>query len=221
MSRAGRQRNERLSAIIKACGWSYDACARAIRAVAKESGDDLPSLHRSHVAYWISGVRPSGLTPQYLVEAVSRRLGWQVTLSDLGLDGGDGGEPVRADLDWERDPVTDLVTVGRADLERRDFASTALYSLAALAVPLDAWQAIAERGKRARGGAAVGKGEVEAVRHMIATFSQADERFGGGHARLAIVAYLTSDVAGYLRGSFASDENRRAMFSAAAELAYL
>jgi len=223
MSRAGRQRNERLLAIIKACGWSYDACARAIRAVAKECGDDLSSLHRSHVAHWISGVRPSGRTPQHLAEAASRRLGWQVTFSDLGLDAGDGDEPARADLDWDRDPVIDLVVVGRADLERRDFAKTALYSLAALAVPLDHWREIAERGKRARvrGGGAVGAGEVEAVRHMIATFSQADERYGGGHARLAIVAYLTADVAGYLRGSFASDQDRRAMFSAAAELTYL
>src|SRR5205809_3659080 len=56
---------------------------------------------------------------------------------------------------------------------------------------------------------------------MITTFSQADERFGGGHARLAVVAYLTTDVASYLRGSFAADEDRRAMFSAAAELTYL
>jgi tetratricopeptide (TPR) repeat protein len=56
---------------------------------------------------------------------------------------------------------------------------------------------------------------------MIATFSQADERFGGGHARLAIVAYLTNDVAGYLRSSFGSDDERRSMFSAAAELTYL
>jgi tetratricopeptide (TPR) repeat protein len=107
-------------------------------------------------------------------------------------------------------------------LERREFAKAALYSLAALAVPLHEWQEIADRGKRAQGsGAAVGVGEIEAVRHMTASFSRADERFGGGHARLAIVAYLTTDVAGYLRGRFASDRDRRAMFSAAAELTYL
>lgn len=107
-------------------------------------------------------------------------------------------------------------------MERREFAKAALYSLAALAVPLHEWQEIADRGKRARStGAAVGAGEIDAVRHMIALFSGADERFGGGHARLAIVAYLTTDVAGYLRGSFPSDEARRAMCSAAAELTYL
>jgi hypothetical protein len=106
--------------------------------------------------------------------------------------------------------------------KRRDFAKAALYSLAALAVPLDKWNEIAARGMRAhRSGATVGAGEIDAVRQMIATFSQADERFGGGHARIAVVAYLTTDVADYLRGSFASDDQRRAMFSAAAELTYL
>ena len=222
MSRGSRGRNERLLAIIRTCGWSYDACAKAIRAVAKETGDDLSSLHRSLVAYWVAGVRPSGLMPQYLAEAASRRLGWQVTPSDLGFGPDDGSQRVPADLDWEHDPVADLVTLGRADLERRDLAKNALYSLAALAVPLGDWHEIAERGRRARSkSGAVGKGEVEAVRHMTATFSQADERFGGGHARLAIVAYLTADVAGYLRGSFSNDEDRSAMFSAAAELTYL
>src|SRR6266511_2860393 len=222
MSRGSRGRNERLLAIIRTCGWSYDACVKAIRAVARETVDDLSSLHRSLVAYWVAGVRPSGLMPQYLAEAATRRLGWQVTYSDLGFGPDDGSQRVPADLDWEHDPVADLVTLGRADLERRDLAKNALYSLAALAVPLGDWHEIAERGRRARSkSGAVGKGEVEAVRHMTATFSQADERFGGGHARLAIVAYLTADVAGYLRGSFSNDEDRSAMFSAAAELTYL
>ncbi|SCF48495.1 hypothetical protein GA0070216_12723 [Micromonospora matsumotoense] len=107
-------------------------------------------------------------------------------------------------------------------MERRAFGLTALYSLAALAVPLDSWQEIADRGQRAQdGGTAVGRREIDAVRDMLAVFSTADERFGGGNARLAVVQYLTSDVAGYLQGNFASDHDRRAMFSAAAELTYL
>lgn len=218
----GRKRNEQLLKMIRSCGWSYDACAYAIRRVGRESGNDLPSLQRSHVAHWVAGVRPSGLTPHLLAEAASRRLGWQVTLDDVGLGSDVAPSRARADLQWERDPITDLVTIGRADLERRDLAKTVLYSLAALAVPLHEWQEIAGRGKRAQGsGAAVGTGEIEAVRHMTTIFSQADERFGGGHARLAIVAYLTTDVAGYLRGTFATIETRQAMFSTAAELTYL
>lgn len=223
MARAPRQRNEKLLTVIKACQWSYDACAAAVRAIARENGDDLRSCDRSHVGHWVAGVQPSGPTPRYLAEAVSRRLGHVMQPTDLGFltDGS-----LEADLDgldwWTHEPATDLVTVGRADLERRAFALNALYSLAALAVPLDAWQEIADRGRRAQGGgAAVGRSEIGAVREMLSVFSKADERFGGGHARLAVIQYLTSDVAGYLRGTFASEEDRKLMFSAAAELTYL
>ncbi|MET8042862.1 Tat pathway signal protein [Micromonospora sp. NPDC005215] len=168
-------------------------------------------------------MKPGARTARYLAEAISRRLGRVVDARDLGLVVGGSLKPDPDGLDWwEHDPATDLLTLGRADLERRAFGLTALYSLAALAVPLDSWQNIVDRGRQARGGgAAVGRHEIDAVRDMLAVFSKADERFGGGHARLAVVQYLTSDVAGYLQGRFASDHDRRAMFSLAAELAYL
>jgi tetratricopeptide (TPR) repeat protein len=223
MARAPRQRNEKLLTVIKACQWSYDACAAAVRAIARENGDDLRSCDRSHVGHWVAGVQPSGFTPRYLAEAVSRRLSHVMQPTDLGFLTDGSVEAELGGLDWwTQDPATDLVTVGRADLERRAFALNALYSLAALIVPLDAWQEIADRGRRAQGGgSAVGRSEIRDVREMLSLFSKADERFGGGHARLAVVQYLSSDVAGYLRGSFANEEDRRLMFSAAAELTYL
>ncbi|MER5457125.1 hypothetical protein ABT008_20280 [Micromonospora sp. NPDC002389] len=67
----------------------------------------------------------------------------------------------------------------------------------------------------------MGRSEIDVVRDMLAVFTRADERFGGGHARLAVVQYLTSDVSGYLQGRFATDDDRRAMFSVAAEMTYL
>ncbi|SRR6266568_743042 len=224
MARAARERNEKLLTVIRACNWSYDACAAAVRAVARESNDDdLRSCDRSHVGHWVAGVQPSGLTPRYIAEAVSRRLGRVIRPTDLGFLTDGSLDPDLDGLDWWRhDAATDLVTVGRADLDRRGFALKALYSLAALAVPLGAWQEIADRGRRAQGrGAAVGRGEIAAVREMFAMLSRADEQFGGGHARLAVVQYLTTDVAGYLRGRFATEEDRKAMFSAASPIAWL
>jgi tetratricopeptide (TPR) repeat protein len=85
------------------------------------------------------------------------------------------------------------------------------------------WAQMADLG-RARGTAAgrrVGRGDVAAVRDMTSMFSRIDQRHGGGHARAAVVRYLTSDVAGYLRGRFPDDLVRRDMFTAASELAYL
>ncbi|GAA1378368.1 Tat pathway signal protein [Catellatospora chokoriensis] len=223
MGRAGRTRNDKLVALIDASGWSYDACAAAIRAVATEVGENLASCNRSHIAKWIIGVQPSGRTPHIIAEAFSRRLGHIVSPPDLGFEvSHDTIAQIHGPDWWRRDPITDLVTVGKADLERRDFAVTALYSLAALAVPLQAWQEIAERGRRARReGGAIGEGELESVREMIGVLSRADERFGGGSGRSAAIIYLTTDVAAYLRGSFTTDATRAQMFSAAAELAYL
>lgn len=222
MVRRVRQRNVRLLAVINDCRWTYEACAAAVRAVAREHGDDLRSCDRSMVGYWVAGVRPRARTAEYLAEAVSRRLGRVVQPVDLGLSGGS----VEAAVDhrdwWMCDPVADLVSTGRADVERRALALNALYSLAALAVPLDAWREVADRGRRAvGGGAAVGRGEIEAVREMFVVLGKADERFGGGHARLAVVQYLTSDVAGYLQGRFATAADRAAMFTAAAQVAWL
>ncbi|WP_434740408.1 Tat pathway signal protein [Micromonospora sp. SH-82] len=223
MARTPRRRNEKLLEMIKECRWSYEACAAAVRAVARENRDALPSCDRSHVGHWVSGVKPSGSTSRYLAEAISRRLGRVMNPIDLGIVEGSNLEPDLRGLDWwGHAPAIDLLTVGRADLERREFGLNALYSLAALVVPLDSWQEVADRGRRAQGGdAAVGRSEIDAVRDMLDVFSKADERFGGGHARLAVVQYLTSDVAGYLQGRFSSDSDRRDMFSVAAEMTYL
>ena len=42
-ARAPRQRNEKLLAAIKACGWSYDACVASVRAAARDNDDELAS----------------------------------------------------------------------------------------------------------------------------------------------------------------------------------
>lgn len=182
MARSPKQRNEKLRAAIRECQWSYDACAAAVRAVAREDGQPLFSCDRSHVGHWVAGVKPSGSSARYLAEAISRRLGRVVRPTCLELLKSGSLESEVGGLDWRgHAPVIDLLTVGRADVERRAFGRTALYSLAALAVPLDSWQEIADRGRRAQGGGiAVGRGEIDAVRDMLTVFSTADERFGEG-----------------------------------------
>ncbi|MGH3826727.1 MAG: helix-turn-helix domain-containing protein [Pseudonocardiaceae bacterium] len=66
-----------------------------------------------------------------------------------------------------------------------------------------------------------GRGELEAVREMASIFSRVDQRRGGGHARTALVQYLTSDVASCLQGNYTDERIRKDMFSAVSELAYL
>lgn len=104
-------------------------------------------------------------------------------------------------------------------MERREFLSSAVFSLGALTQPLR--EETSSRVIRAGAGGRCGPGEIEAVRHVTTAFTQADERLGGSHARSAVVEYLRTDAAAYCQASFARDTDRRAMLGAVAELAYL
>ncbi|WFE36102.1 hypothetical protein [Micromonospora sp. WMMD975] len=76
-------------------------------------------------------------------------------------------------------------------MERRAFGLTALYSLAALAVPLESWQEIADRGRRAQGGnVAVGPREIDAVRDMLTVY-MFGELAADGRLRRAVQATRT------------------------------
>jgi hypothetical protein len=107
-------------------------------------------------------------------------------------------------------------------MERRRVLASSAYCVAALAVPDESWwRQMAARGTARASARGVGRGDLETVREMASLFSRVDQRRGGGHARTALVQYLTSDVVTYLRGSYTDERVRKDMFSAASELAYL
>ncbi|TDO57368.1 hypothetical protein EV651_11192 [Kribbella sp. VKM Ac-2571] len=222
-SSAGTRRNSKLAAVIAEAGWSHAQLALAVGRVAAESGNErLVSVGRSHVSHWVAGSTPSGDAPAILVEALSRRLGRVVTLDQIGLS----GPRAPAAPDWSADTLTALADLGRGnvDIERRSVLRAAGYSVAALAVPPQAWwETMARRGaqRSARSGRLIGAGDLEAIREMAQMFTRIDQRRGGGHARTAVVQYLTSDVASALRAAHASAEIRRGLFATAGELAYL
>jgi tetratricopeptide (TPR) repeat protein len=207
-----RAPNEPLRRAVEGTGCSYDALARLVAAVAAENGERV-FTNRSSIAHWITGTTPSGRMPAYLAEALSRRLRRRVTVAEIGLAAEDGPVP-----SFDPDPVAAVIDLGRADLERRDV----LFSLAVLPLSLSYLADAGERGQRAREhGGRVGPAEVDTVRTITEAFNRADETLGGGHGRTAVVQYLITDVAAYCAGRFQRERDRRAMFGAAAELAYL
>jgi hypothetical protein len=218
-----QRRNTRLAAVIAEARWSHAQLAQAVSRVAAETGNQrVVSVGRSHVSHWVAGSTPSGDTPAVLVETLSRRLGRVVTFDDIGLSSPQPPAP----LDWTADTLTTLVELGRGnvDIERRSVLRAAGYSVAALAVPPQPWwDAMAHRGtqRSSRSGRLIGAGDLDAIRETVQLFARIDQRRGGGHARSAVVQYLTSDVAGTLRAAHASDQIRRGLFSTAGELAYL
>jgi len=163
-------------------------------------------------------------SPAVLCEALSRRLGRTVTLDDLELTVQLLSLP--AALDWRADTLIALTDLGKVDddMERRRVLAAAAYSVAALAVPDEPWwtqMATLGTARATASARSVGRGDLETVREMASLFSRVDQRRGGGHARMALVQYLTSDVATYLRGSYIDERVRKDMFSVASELAYL
>lgn len=222
-----RRGNAQLAAVIAEAGLSHAQVARALVRVALECGaDEFAGVGRSHVSHWVGGSRPSGRAPTLLAEALSRHLGRSVTVEQLGLARQRQSPMSHVVPDWHVDTLTTLIDLGRADVdpERRRVLSAGAYSVASLALPAAPWwREMAGRGtvRGAAGGRPVRRGDLEAVRDMVQMFSRVDQRRGGGHARRTVVQYLTSEVAGFLRGSFTDDRVRRDMFSAASELAYL
>jgi hypothetical protein len=217
--------NPKLTAVIAETGLSHAQIARVVAQVAAESGaSECTGVGRSHVSHWVRGTTPSGRAPLILVEALSRKLHRVVTLEEVGLP----PQPSfsRDGLDWHADTLVGLTDLGRVDVdaERRRVLAAAAYSLAALAVPGESWWSeMVDRGRSrgTGGGHPVGRSDVEAVRDMVSLFSRVDQRRGGGHARTAVVQYLTADVSAFLRGRYADENVRRDMFTSASELAYL
>ncbi|HEY9327234.1 MAG TPA: hypothetical protein VIS09_03160 [Streptomyces sp.] len=215
-----RTPNTQLKALVTEAGLTYEALAKAVRAVAAECGAHLHT-NKSNVEHWISGSAPRGDTPRYLAVALSRRLGRLLTPADLGLPSTAEAESDTIGLSLGADPLDALLPMWRYELDRRRFLTTSAYSVAAAALPLHHVQDIAARTAAARTGHTVGMAEVAAVRDMVNAFSEMDERHGGHHGRSALVTYLRDDVAPLCRARFRTDEVRQQMLSAASRGVHL
>ncbi|GLF97803.1 hypothetical protein [Streptomyces yaizuensis] len=215
-----RMPNHQVSDLIEESGLSYDGVARAVRAVASESGQRL-GTNKSAVHHWVAGVVPSGSTPQYLAEALSRRLGRRITREDLGLPCPDGGEDGSIGLTLDFDPVETLAAIGKADVNRRRFLSASAYSMAAATLPLETVRETAARTRAAVNGAVAGHADVAAIRDMVRLFMDMDERHGGQHGRSAFVQYLVTDILDLCRARFSSEEARAEALSVASAGAHL
>jgi hypothetical protein len=69
-------------------------------------------------------------------------------------------------------------------------------------------------------GVRIGMADIDRFRTTVELFTQLDDRFGGGHARQALIQYLNTDAERLLHGRF-NDSVGRALFSATAEATLL
>ncbi len=217
-------RNDALKDALTEADLTYEQLATDVRHVAAEAGDVLKT-NKSAVAHWVKGKDPEARTASYIAEAISRRLGRQLSPADLGFNTATSERASDAllGLGLGHDPVDTLRRIGEADIHRRKFLTNAAYSVAAAALPLGADQAIEyeQRAATSKREQRAGRAELDAVRDMVDMFVRIDERHGGQHGWTAVVQYLRTDLADLCRSAFATEDEQREAHMLAACVAYL
>ncbi|WP_405766522.1 hypothetical protein OHU34_13880 [Streptomyces sp. NBC_00080] len=212
--------NAGLAALMQEADLSHKSLARAVVAAAARSGEVITCDH-TYVTRWLKGSIPRGNMPRFIADAIGRKLGRQLTIDDIGM-GNAAVSAVQTDLGLEfaDKPETTAKTV--ADLWRADLADA--QALVRAQPDSAAWNAASLRwivappdGELTRtGNRAIGAVDVDMVRSTAEAFSMLDGKFGGGHARRALIQYLHTDVRPMLDGKY-SDDVGKELHSAVAE----
>ncbi|MFB9927011.1 hypothetical protein ACFORO_19070 [Amycolatopsis halotolerans] len=209
--------NHVLRNLLAESGWTGQTLANHTNELGAEMGLRL-RYDRTGVAHWLSGTRPRPPVPELVAEAFTRRLGRRVTAADTGLERAASVAPPPG---WHTGVAAELVNLCEDGAASRRTVAGCVYSLAALSVP--GWADLAGVAATARPADGAGKlerAELDAAKAMLELFSAADLMFGGGHARPALVRYLQTTVAPWLR-SDAAPAVRTELFVTAAQLCYL
>lgn len=216
--------NDRLAAVLRETGLSRKAFARAVSDVAAEHGRDIGCDH-TRVSNWLSGVQPRSVTASFIAEALARRLGRPLTMTDLGF--GSAG-PVDGSLGLlfpagsgdARDVVVRLVEADLAESEVivSGNVSASAWNDAALGWLLTSCGA--QQMSSVTGGRRVGASDVRRVQGTTAAFARLDDQFGGNHARRAFLQYVMGEVFPLLREQY-GDAVGRQLHAAAAHAAML
>jgi hypothetical protein len=212
--------NESLRSLLREAGLTHDNLARAVNRVAAESCVDL-NYDRTAVAHWLSGSRPRGPVPGFVAEALSRRLGRLVTIASTGLADA-------STLDSHLVPDSRTGTHALFLLATADLDPGAQTALREMPYRID-WAAAPEWPSEGQAGqntmwvprnpiTRADPDVVAAVRATTAAFAFTDRAFGRG--RLALAAYLATDVTVWME-SVTGDRTRRELFSAVAASAQL
>ncbi|MFF8998336.1 tol-pal system YbgF family protein [Streptomyces achromogenes] len=208
-----RRPNEGLKRLLAEAGWTLGQLATAVNRAGDEAAVAVRS-DKSNVSKWLGGHTPVEKVRPLILEALSRRLGRQVTHAEAGL-------PVPHGLPSPSSTVEGLVDLGRADMDpsRRSVLGAGLYSVA-LTIP--GWPDVVGRAEAVKKGKGlrIGFGEVDMVVQMTEKVSELDDQFGGRTARPLAASFLVNTVAPCLRAD-APEDVRKAMLSAASDLCYL
>lgn len=134
---------------------------------------------------------------------------------------GDGSGASDLGLAWSATPQATVEVVAqlwRSELDRRSVLVSAAWVASAFAGPTREWL-LNRQDEVVQGwaGRHVGQGDIDALWEMCATFTDVDQRLGGGYARSTLLHYVNQVVLPLLQGSY-DDAIGRELMAATARL---
>lgn len=219
-----KDRNTRLASLIAETGFTYAGLADQANKLGWATHNVRLGHDKSSVSHWLRGRVPHPPTPELVAAVLTARLGYEVTVEDIGLQREVRGTE-RADgfvvADSPQGTAQAVATLTGSDMRRRDllvgagftaaaFAQPALYAVTTQSAPLVAVEASRQ----------VGFSDVEAIRATTVHFRQLDQRHGGAHLRTQVVRVLNHEATNARTASY-SEAVGVALFSALAELTCL
>jgi hypothetical protein len=215
---ASARRNDRLAEAVDRAGFTQKSFARAVRVAGAEQGVSILCDHTS-AGRWLAGTLPRERTAFAILAALRKRLGPQLTLHDIGLAASesvppDVGRRYEDDVDETLAAVPRLL---RADLDDVRTITAGDPAVGAWTQASLAWLTATDTHVPTyTSGVRVGRTDVRVIRQTTDVFVDLDNRFGGGHARRALVQYLSGEVAQLLSGRYSAEVGRE-LFSTVAE----
>jgi transcriptional regulator with XRE-family HTH domain len=196
-------------------GLTQDEFPQEVARVAWERLHVQVGIDAAMVSKWERGTKQPSKRYQRLLSAVlgSSAPALDTTAGAAAGSGFDYAGPVSSALD-------SVEQVGRADMDRRDFLRSAMFSVGLSIAPSRDWLVSTIEDATAPTGR-VGAGQVDAIRRTFGLFQEMDVMRGGGHARHQLAAYVTTVITPLLRDNDATTQGGRLLYEAGAEQLYL
>jgi hypothetical protein len=220
--------NDALADLIAGAGFSEGGLARRVNELGLAHEGIQLTYDYSAVYRWVrKGQCPEPPVPALIAHALSERLGRQIRPSDFGMS--DTVSLAARALTYSSDVTAAIDTIlelGRAEVKGRGLQRrrmmAAPFVLAAAAAPSRDWllstldEITDEDGPRK-----IGMRQINGIRQMFRVMQEMDVMRGGGHARVALVEYLSGYVLPLVRQKHDHEAVQVALYEAAAEQAYL
>lgn len=224
MARRLKQFNDRLDALIHEADMSHKGLAARVVRLGKIRGHNDLRYNHSSVARWLRGEIPREPAPALIAEVLSVELGRRITVADLGMKKREK-LPHDAALHLPQRPSDSarlLKALAQDDLERRRTLLASGFDMNAFSSAALRWIVAPRTALPAADGSRnIGKTDIEDIREATRAFRILDNRMGGGRIRPTVVDYLCGNIVPLLHDSRCTEETRRSLFSAAAELTQL